>query len=698
MNSEEYLNKVIKLIEQSNDEIDIGNSKDIITPLSEVNDDEIISIIGMDNMPLLVFLFKLKYQNNPEIISLDNDLMIRIGDCNLANFSYLAVYLHFLSIQENKLILEGTTSYPAVIDDVEFGVRINGIDNIVPVDLDSTFDLHLGKNVYETRKRFYYEADLEDDMTISFLNVVSGIAVEYGKINSMRFSPVADVLPNQYYYKDNHIVYIQENKIHVRLIEDIERERYEEKFLESVKLNNIEKYDWIRNLRKQYWDYQKVNHPKTIFLLMDRPKNANDNARVFWEYLLDKDDIDAYFVLSRDSSDFDSMLAKGKVVELYSEEHYRLALIADYIISSQCNGVVENPFWDDSEYFRDLYHRPKSIFLQHGVIKDDMSITLNRFNTNFYGFLTSTFEEWKSIIDYPYLYTRDKVWNIGLPRFDKLYDAREKVILIMPTWRQNLMVQEWDDNSNTMSWVIRDDLVNTTYYERYSSLLNNRGLRRICKKYGYKIIFCPHPLIKPFFKCSNHDNYNVAGDSDSYTDLFAKGSLLITDYSSVAYDFLYLKKPVIYYQFDKDDFFKEHTYKPGYFDYEKERFGDVAISERILVNMIKKYLKNECELAEKHMRNVESLFDRTILHCELLLKKINKKNNVDDYGGSEMQKVDAKDLLIDDLNRENSELKECIKQLTIERDNAVFCLEETQKSITYKIGRAITFIPRKIRR
>ena len=64
------------------------------------------------------------------------------------------------------------------------------------------------------------------------------------------------------------------------------------------------------------------------------------------------------------------------------------ALLADYIVSSQCNGVVENPFWDKAEYFRDLYHKPKMVFLQHGVIKDDMSLTLNRYNTNFTGFIT----------------------------------------------------------------------------------------------------------------------------------------------------------------------------------------------------------------------------------------------------------------------------------------------------------------------
>ena len=71
--------------------------------------------------------------------------------------------------------------------------------------------------------------------------------------------------------------------------------------------------------------------------------------------------------------------------------------------------MIENPFWDFSEYFRDLYHRPKRIFLQHGIIKDDMSITLNRYNTDFTGFITSVKEEYNSILEYPYSYTKNEV-------------------------------------------------------------------------------------------------------------------------------------------------------------------------------------------------------------------------------------------------------------------------------------------------
>ena len=41
-------------------------------------------------------------------------------------------------------------------------------------------------------------------------------------------------------------------------------------------------------------------------------------------------------------------------------------------------------------------------------------------------------------------------------------------------------------------------------------------------------------------------------------ELLQKCEILITDYSSVYFDVLYLKKPVLFYQWDFSDFTKKH--------------------------------------------------------------------------------------------------------------------------------------------
>ncbi|EOI6809927.1 CDP-glycerol glycerophosphotransferase family protein, partial [Campylobacter jejuni] len=68
----------------------------------------------------------------------------------------------------------------------------------------------------------------------------------------------------------------------------------------------------------------------------------------------------------------------------------------------------------------------------------------------------------------------------------------------------------------------------------------------------------------------NLPNYIIIPSVEmSMQKLFCESSLMITDYSSAAFEMAVLKKPVIYYQFDKDEFFAKHTVQKKYFDYKK---------------------------------------------------------------------------------------------------------------------------------
>ena len=357
----------------------------------------------------------------------------------------------------------------------------------------------------------------------------------------------------------------------------------------------------------------RIKKKKPIWLFMDRTDRADDNAEVFFKYMQNHKEIDSVFVLDRKSKDYDRVASIGKVIDLYSENHYLAVLLADYIISSQCNGVVENPFWEKAEYFRDLYHKAKIIFLQHGVIKDDMSPTLNRYNTNFTGFITSTKDEYESILEYPYFYSKEEVWCTGLPIFDELYNNSKKTILIMPTWRQELMHQQWNVEKELMEWIPNENIRSSEYYKRYYSLMHNKKLISECRKHGYKIAFKPHPLMEEFMKdIADEDIIEWWDSSKSYKDAFAEGSMLITDYSSVAFEFAYLRKPILYYQFDEKAFFEKHTYRKGYFDYYKDGFGKVVGNKRAVVKKICDFIHGDHDLKENYKTRIEYAYCRLV--------------------------------------------------------------------------------------
>ena len=91
--------------------------------------------------------------------------------------------------------------------------------------------------------------------------------------------------------------------------------------------------------------------------------------------------------------------------------------------------------------------------------------------------------------------------------------------------------------------------------------------------------------------------------TSSYQDLFNNSSLLITDYSSVSFDFAYNKKPVIYYQYADDYHFQE-----TFFDYETMGFGEVISEEDELIDIINQYLVNNCEMGSEYKKRVDKFF------------------------------------------------------------------------------------------
>lgn len=623
MNVTEIMGNILKKLENQN----VFSKWYIQRELNKLSDQQIIDEIGMAEMSKIIYILQIKYNKKVELIPIANDLMLRIGNTNVANMSYLAVQVHFLTFDNGRLTIEGTTSYPTCIPITGFIANINGHKTKLEC-MDIKQDLMIGTHTYEKRQYFKLNIELKHNTMITFENRIMGIDIAYGKINSMRFSPVADILANQFYEKSGWVFFVQDNHIVCRKSNPLITARYETDFLRSVSESYPEKLYKIKELRSFYYEFNSSAH-KRVWLFMDRADKADDNARVLFEYVQKYDEIDSYFILSSDSLDYSEIKAIGKIVALYSMDHLKLSLIAECMISSQCNGVVENPFWDDCEFYRDLYHRPKMIFLQHGIIKDDMSPTLNRFHTNFAGFVTSTKDEYNSIFDYPYFYTKKEVWLTGLPRYDRLCDEsqyntlKKKYILVMPSWRKELMEQKWDDSAHNMKWVLKNKMKDSAFFKRYSMLLRNRKLQNLMHKKEYEIIFCLHPLMREYAEdFFNIPNVIVETGSRSYNKLFALASILITDYSSVAFDFAYLKKPIIYYQFDEKNFYREHSYKKGYFDYRKDGFGPVVNHPSEAIRMVDHFIKNNCVVDKKYLRRIEGVYEYDRDYCRRVYKKI----------------------------------------------------------------------------
>lgn len=373
-------------------------------------------------------------------------------------------------------------------------------------------------------------------------------------------------------------------------------------FKSLLKIIKSKKPFWYKALlmRILYLILKPFYKNKKIFLFEDRPLQADDNGEILFKYAMSqKDNIDKYFIIDKNTSDYKRLSKDYKnIISFKSLKHKILYLFADKHFSSHIDRVFLDPFNDESPEFYNSLIKFRRYFIQHGVIQSDLSHWIRRYYHNLDLFLTSSSYERDSIIKGYYHYDKDIVQLLGLPRYDFLEnkDNLNKDILFMPTWRKYLNTKE--------------EFLNSDYYKRLNRFFNNEKLKDYLLRYGYKIVFKPHYNISQYLNYLDIDDEYVRLAEESYRELFNSSSLLITDYSSVFFDFAYLKKPIIYYH-EKD----EYHFNKGYFDYDTMGFGEVIQDEDKLVDLIILYMENDCKMDEKYKKRVDNFF------------KYNDKNN-----------------------------------------------------------------------
>lgn len=360
------------------------------------------------------------------------------------------------------------------------------------------------------------------------------------------------------------------------------------------------------------------NRPeKKYVLISDRPEKAGDNGQALFEHIMTHGDDDlkrvTYFVLDKNCPDYEHLSRFGHIVQPRSLKHKLLFLNAKIVYTSHNAYGFFMPFAHNGKYYADLFGY-KLVWLQHGITQNDVSSAANRLNTHNDFVVTASPYEKREFDNPKYYLGSDRVLLTGFARFDKLVSHPEKTITIAPTWRSNL-------SGKILKNGYHEPLPNfemTDYFKVFSEFLKSPKLNALLHSTGYKLNFVPHPGIACYeqsFKQFENDFISVIKQEDVvYSDIFEKSSLFVTDYSSTAFDFAYLKKPIIYFQFDEEEFFQEH-YTRGYYDYRKNGFGPVVSTVDELIDCITEALNNNCTADPKYMNRIETFFAHTDQNC-----------------------------------------------------------------------------------
>lgn len=339
------------------------------------------------------------------------------------------------------------------------------------------------------------------------------------------------------------------------------------------------------------------------WLICEEPAEARDNGYHFFRYMcIEQPHQKCFYAIKKKSVDYKKVKELGTVIEYGSIQHWLAYFLCEYNISSQKGGkpnAAVCAFMELSGRFH-----PRNIFLQHGVIISNL-VWLYADRSCIDKFITSTKPETEYIKKH-FGYQEGVVQLTGLPRFDALHEIKviPNRILVMPTWRYwfNLKSKQHSDTDVTFE--------TSEYLNKWLEILENPQMLKLIKKYNLEVIFYLHRNLQnhiEIFKKTKSPVIIASWKEYDIQDLLKTSKVMITDYSSVFFDMIYMKKPVLFYQFDEEKY-RKYQYGEGYFDYHNNAFGKSFSSCQDVIIELEKIIQNGMKPSEKYLEEHKRIF------------------------------------------------------------------------------------------
>ena len=311
------------------------------------------------------------------------------------------------------------------------------------------------------------------------------------------------------------------------------------------------------------------------------------------------------------SADYTNVASLGLTVKRGSLKHWLIFIAADVRMSTHL--FLFAPAAYVGEFIKRHHTRHTvNVDLQHGITHNTFPSTYKKANgSDLYICGAKPEYEW---VRSNFGWDKASIQYTGFARFDGLYDSvLKKQILIMPTWRTELRD------------VSEEGFLQSDYYLQWRSLIDDPKLLDLAKENNSLVVFYIHYSLRRFAHCfkSNSDVIQLALFEESdVQELLKESILLVTDYSSVFFDFAYMGKPVIYFQFDYDAFYSKH-YKEGFFNHAHDGFGPVCSSEDDVIRAIVRSAANGFKMANKYASRAVAFFPlHDTKNCERIYQAI----------------------------------------------------------------------------
>ena len=347
-----------------------------------------------------------------------------------------------------------------------------------------------------------------------------------------------------------------------------------------------------RMMRRPWWT-AVARRTLGIWLVGEVPYKAQDNGYHFFRWVRTRRPLRlAFYVISPGSPDRERVAALGHVVDRGSVRHMILAACAARLVGTH-HAEYLLPTADP----RMLRAAPGvRVMLQHGVLG-----TKNMTSTYGQGgrmqppdvFHVSSPRE-REIVVGDLGFAPEQVPVTGLPRFDRLLSpvpTPPSGILVIPTWRSRIGSFEQFEASE--------------FRARWQAFLQHPRLRALMVD-GERVSFILHPNMRKFAEGFDAEGTTVYVQGEvAVQDLLRDHAALVTDYSSVGFDFALLERPVFYFQFDRDEYFGQAA---SHLDLDAELPGQILSDEDALAAAVVESRAGGFRMSAEHRERARRVF------------------------------------------------------------------------------------------
>lgn len=360
---------------------------------------------------------------------------------------------------------------------------------------------------------------------------------------------------------------------------------------------------WYRQLEKRIFKKMPLRRD-WVFIESFFGKSYSDSPKYLYEYL-QKTRGDKYryiWVLNKKSKDL-AKSGKHTRVKMNSLRYvyyasrcgYRIFNVRQPAWNTKRRGVVFLETWHgtplkklafDMDDITSASQNHKTLFYKHSR-EWNYLISANRFSTD--------------VFERAFVYDRDKILEYGYPRNDILYaenrdeiasEVKEelgipegkRVILYAPTWRDN---QFYDRGKYKFTLAL--------------------DLGRLQKEFGEDsiILLRTHYYIADILNLTEYEGFVYNGSQyEDISRLYLISDICITDYSSVFFDYANLRRPILFYAYDFDEYADE--IRGMYMDMEKELPGPILRTNDAVVEA----LHNMDAISETYKERYEEFYNR----------------------------------------------------------------------------------------